>query len=109
MKAAALFLLCCACHAQERPRIDWLRVSQITVISAASADAASSWGQYEMNPVLGRGQFGARQLAIKGGVSVGGIYAWNRLGARHPKVVTVVNFGMTALLGWAAAHNIQAR
>lgn len=104
-----LLLICMTAHAQEKPRIDWLRVSQATLISAAVADTASSWGQYETNPILGRGQFGARQLAVKSGISIGGIYAFNRLDARHPRIVTTVNFALTGLLGWAAAHNVINR
>lgn len=76
------------------------------------ADAASSRGLYELNPVLGRGHFGARQLAIKSAL-VGGSIAFQRWSiARHPgrrRAFTILNFASSAGFAAIATRNWRGR
>lgn len=77
----------------------------------ASADMLSSRGMYELNPVLGRGPFGTRQVAISASI-VGGIELtkWV-LARRYPRsrVVRAMSLVPAALRGGVAARNWRVR
>ncbi len=47
-----------------KPLIQW-RISVGALATANALDIYSSRGGYELNPILGRGQFGTRQVATK--------------------------------------------
>jgi len=84
MKILALLALSMlAAAAQERAR-SW-NISVAFVAGSQMMDALSSRGRIEANPLLGRGQFGLSQSAIKGGI-VGGVVLteWLIL-RRHPE------------------------
>jgi hypothetical protein len=80
-------------------------------VGAASADMLSSRGMYELNPVLGRGPFGTRQVAISASI-VGGIELtkWV-LARRYPRsrVVRAMSLVPAALRGGVAARNWRVR
>lgn len=85
-----------------------LFISQVFVASSAVADVQSSWGRYELNPVLGRGQFGARQAAISAGITGGLLLLERPLVRHHPslrKPLTVVNFVVSGIRFGVAAQN----
>lgn len=100
-------------QAIQAPKPDKLwKVSMATVAGAEVADVASSWGLYELNPVLGRGQFGLRQASIKGGVAGAGLVAEWILVKKWPKFSRTfrwVNFGVSAELGAVAWHNYHLK
>ena len=59
-------------------------LSKKLVLLACSFDLSTSFGGRELNPVLGRGQFGARQAAIGGGLTVGAMLLQRHLEKTHP-------------------------
>lgn len=82
-------------------------------LGATSADAASSWGRVELNPVLrsSDGRFGARGLAIKGTFAIGvEIIKW-RLAKRHPRErwVRALSLVPAAAFGTVSARNWRLR
>ena len=66
MRLATLLLLALPAAAQ-------YRASVAAVGACAVADAASSWGRYELNPILvgPGGRFDGRSVAIKGAITGG--------------------------------------
>lgn len=86
------------------------RASQVAVVAASGLDVASSWGRHELNPLLGVGSFGGRQMGIKA-ASVGcSMVAADRLTVgRRRKWVTVANFALAGGLSFVAARNWRTR
>jgi hypothetical protein len=88
----------------------FFRVSQAALAAGNGADVVSSVGRQEINPVLGRGQFGGGQIAIKaaivGGIMLGQEIVARKMPALRP-VLTVSNFGMAGYLGWRANENLN--
>lgn len=82
-------------------------------LAATSADAASSWGRVELNPVLrsADGRFGAKGAAIKGTFALGVELVKWRLAKRHPRErwVRALSLGPAAAFGGVAARNWRAR
>lgn len=107
--AFLLLLLAVPCVAQSaRP----LRVAEATFAAAAVADVRTAYGLYELNPVLGRGPFGARQAATSLAISGGVIVAAEALGRRYPKLrkpLAVTLFIAAGVRGGVAARNGGAR
>jgi len=90
-------------------RVLW-RVSEVVLVAATTADAASSWGRPEINPVLGH-QFGARGIAVKAGL-MGGVLALQEFSVRrgmNPKAAAALNFAGAGVFGYAAIHNTRLR
>ena len=75
------------------------------MVAGSAADAATSWGKYEMNPVLGNQGFGVRAMVLKGAILGTAIVVERRFTTRHPEGATVMNFGMAGVLAAAAVHN----
>lgn len=105
--SAFLSLPCLAGHWHKA----W-KVSAAVLGSVSVADGYSSAGLVELNPILGRGQFGVRQVSIKtmivGGVLVGEWW----LGRKHPeyeKAFVFANFGVAGVTGFVVAKNMEAR
>jgi hypothetical protein len=88
-----------------------LTVSQFALIGANIADTASSWGGYELNPALGRGEFGARQAVIKSAVIAGMILAENHIVKRnlkYKKALVIANWiGATMITGAATSNWVR--
>ena len=69
---------------QDHPRRNW-NISVAFFAGAQVMDTMSSRGAIETNPVLGRGQFGGRQMAIKSGIGAGVILAERMIMRKHPE------------------------
>ena len=84
--------------------------SLVALNSANLTDIKSSWHQQELNPVVGRGSFGAGQLSFKLAV-VGGSTAIQAFRHRkhheHDTALTVGNFTGAGILTAASIHNIH--
>jgi hypothetical protein len=73
---------------------------------------ASSWGQYELNPVLGRGQFGARQAVLSLGIGAGVVLGVDALGRKFPRLrkpLAVVLWLSAGARGGVAIRNWRTR
>jgi hypothetical protein len=86
------------------------KVSAIVLVGALAADAATSWGKREINPLVptANGQFGGRSLGLKAGVAGGSLVAQHFLLKKSPqaeRAMTFANFGMAGLLTSAAVSN----
>ena len=79
------------------------KYSLVALTAASVADAATSYGGRETNPLLGRGAFGPRQLAIKGGITAALVGAEVGIVRRHPAMRKPLAFG-----NWIAAGAIGA-
>lgn len=82
------------------------RVSQVVLVAATTADAASSYDQPELNPILGQ-RFGARGISIKAGVAAG-MFIVEEIAVRKgvdPRFPTVINFAGASVFGYGAVHN----
>jgi hypothetical protein len=123
MKCTIVFLITlAACHAadfeagnafsRQDAKPQSLAISWAAVAAANAADAATSWGRGELNPALGYGRFGARQAAIKGGVTAGAIlleYVLVRKYPRSARVFRILNFADAGVTGLVAAENVRTR
>jgi hypothetical protein len=84
--------------------------SQIALAISQVPDSHSSWGRFELNPVLGRGAFGPRQLAIKAGVTTSLLVAQrHRVFKRHRRLFTVANFAVAGITLAVARRNYGLR
>ncbi len=81
---ALLALSMLTAFAQDRPPRNW-NFSVAFFAGAQVMDTMSSRGAMEQNPVLGRGQFGARQMAIKAGIGSGMVLAERLIMRKHPE------------------------
>ena len=106
-------LLLPSASAADRParwRTVW-RVSQALLAGADAADAASSWGKHETNPLVRTGQsFGYGSLAIKLGALTGGVVAQHFILRKAPyqtPLFASANLAVAAMLGAAAVHNMH--
>jgi hypothetical protein len=107
-----VFLLPAASGA-DRPsrwRAVW-RVSQAVLAGANAADAASSWGKSEANPLLRAGQtFSYGSLAVKAGALTGGLVAQHYILRKAPNETPLfasTNLAAAAVLGVVAERNMR--
>ena len=93
-----------------RWRAVW-RVSQVILAGADAADAASSWGKNEANPLVRAGsRFSYGSLAIKLGALGGSLTAQHFILRGNPQYTAVLasaNLGAAAMLGAIAARNMR--
>lgn len=93
-----------------RWRAVW-RVSQALLAGADAADAASSWGKQEANPLVRSGQrFSYGSLAIKLGALGGGLAAQHLILRKTPgtaPLFATANLAAAGMLGIVAAHNMR--
>lgn len=102
----ALFLAASVLSAQS-----W-RDSVVTLSAATVTDMISSRNCQELNPILGRGLFGPRQIAIKSGITGGlilGEYLWLRHHPRDARIITAVNFSASGVTFGVAIRNWRRR
>ena len=102
-----------AASAADRPsrwRAVW-RVSQAMLAGADAADAASSWGKNEANPLVRAGQrFSYGSLAIKLGALGAGMAAQHYILSKAPNkapLFATTNLAAAAMLGVVAEHNMR--
>lgn len=98
-------LLALPAHAEHR-----LWKASLAALAGASAwDTQSSWGGSEANPVLGHGNFGARQAGVKIGL-IGGValVEWITVRKTHrDRVLTWTNFAAAGVTAGVAARNMR--
>jgi tetrahydromethanopterin S-methyltransferase subunit F len=85
-----------------------LIASDVALISATVADVVSSRGLYERDPILGRGNFGAKQATLSIGLATATVLLEIPITRRWPKtkrIFAIVNFGEAGAHGFAATHN----
>lgn len=108
MRAILLLALAGMAWGQAEARDHSLAYSQLAFASAATADVLSSFGGNEVNPVVGRGPFGARQAAVSLGITGVWLLAQRPIVKHWPetrKVLEWFNFGGAALHTGVAIHN----
>jgi hypothetical protein len=97
-----VFLLASGISAQSLP------ISQGAFVLSNAADAASSWGGNELNPILGNGTFGKKQAIIKGSVTGALLVAesvWVRKHPKDRKAVVVFNWVTASVFTGMAVRN----
>jgi len=110
------FVMAASCWAQQAT--PWYKSctfwSTMSLVAANAADAASSWRQAELNPVLAGpgGRFGARSATLKFSL-VGGYMAVQSLVIKRSpesrRAWCAASFGGAALVGGVAARNYSLR
>jgi hypothetical protein len=85
------------------------KLSRIAIVAASTADAASSWGGFEANPLLrsSNGRFGVRGSAIKFGVLAAWLLATRK--HKYEPVVVYGNFAAAGALSGVAVRNWRIR
>jgi hypothetical protein len=87
------------------------RVSQAMLAAANAADAASSWGKNEADPLVRTGRsFNYGSLAIKLGALTAGMAAQHHILRKTPnktKLFASTNLAAAAMLGLVAEHNMH--
>ena len=116
-KCIACFLVALAlayattASAGSRPGSKRAWVASVAVLVAANiVDTHSSWGGMEANPLLGRGRFGPRAAAVKGGATAGIVAVEYLLIRRRPAWspgFAAGNIGAAGLIGVMAARNYR--
>ena len=94
-------------YAQDHTQRNW-NISVAFFVGAQVMDTMSSRGAIETNPVLGRGQFGGRQMAIKSGIGAGVMLAERMILRKHPETQrfwTWANYGTSAAIAAVAVRN----
>jgi len=108
MKLIAVFVLSMlTAYSQDHLQRTW-NISVAFFAGAQLMDTMSSRGGIETNPVLGRGLFGTRQIAIKGGIASGVILAERIILRKHPdtrRFWTWANYGTGAAITAVAVRN----
>jgi len=111
-KCIAVVLLCSAgLYGQDlKARTKKLFAASVAAVAtAAVADAGTSWGKAESNPVLGQSRFGASQTGIKIGLVSAALAGQYFIMRHHSKqamgTFTVLNFASAGVLGAIAFHN----
>lgn len=115
MRLALIFAVASACYAGQPELAAW-RVTAATFAVAGVVDVHSSRGRYELNPILGRGEFSARaattSLGITGGVLVAQYLALRWIRRHDPgrekmalRIFSVINAGGTIAHGTVGAYN----
>ena len=102
-----LMLSMLTAHAQDHAQRNW-NISVAFFVGANAMDTMSSRGAIETNPVLGRGQFGGRQMAIKSGIAGGVLLAERMILRKHPETRnfwTWANYGTGTAIAAVAARN----
>lgn len=95
----------------ERPRHGkWWKVSVVLLAAASAADAQSSWGRLEANPLLrnGDGRFGSQGIALKALIVGGAVGTQYLLLRKHPKAEKygiITNAMMAGVLTSVAISN----
>lgn len=120
VKLITLLLIAASLNAAEPVAVsgsDWrvaYRWSAASLLAATTADAVSTAGLQERNPLLRSrdGSLSTRGVGIKYGIAVGTLVAQHFVLRRHPerrKLAAVVNFATAAGFSVIAAHNFKVR
>lgn len=95
---------------EKKSRSTLWKVSAFVLTAATTADAASSWGHVETNPLLrdNSGRFGFKAIALKAAITSGVLGTQYLMLRNHPKgekFTTISNFVIAAGFGAAAGYN----
>lgn len=105
--AVVLLCLCQTGQSQDRA-YEW---SVVAMGASQALDIHSSMGGYELNPVLGRGRFGVRQVSIKAAIVGGGLLVqWIAL-RKHPehkRKVAFINYSVAGATSIVAIRNYKS-
>jgi hypothetical protein len=106
-------LFCVAAHAESHLH-KIFRATQAALLAGQSLDCASSWGKYELNPMLrsADGRFGGRGLSFKLGIAAGSLLAERLIVRRYPKAETFLiplNLAGSGLFVGQAVHNWRVK
>ena len=90
------------------------RISVAALAAGSAADAWSSWGRAEANPLLQGpgGRFSTKALGFKAAVAGGSVAAQWLILRKRPetaRAAALTNFGMTAAFAGVAARNHSIR
>lgn len=88
------------------------RVSVVVLCSISLADAATSHGGNETNALLGRGQYGGRQNAIKFGVLGAALLSQEFVSRKKPeweRSMFFGNVGIAIVTSGAVVRNVRLR
>ncbi|HXM42373.1 MAG TPA: hypothetical protein VN924_14055 [Bryobacteraceae bacterium] len=89
-----------------------LRITQAALLASTAADAASSYGQRELDPVLGRGRYGVRQASLEFGITGAMLAAQQILVHYKPflaKRLAIVNMVRVGAFTGLAVYNEHLR
>lgn len=106
MRALLLVLVALPALAQDSA---W-RASVAAVAASSALDVHSSFGAYELNPIVGRGQFGSRQASISLGITAGVLVFEYLVVRKHPRferTLTWTNFAVAGARAGTAARNYR--
>jgi len=90
-------------------RLYWVSVAAMA--AGAAADSATSWRQYELNPMLrGKdGRLGKKGVSIKAAIAGGTVVAQWLCGKRSRKLFTKVNFAIAGCSSGLALRTIYLK
>lgn len=80
-------------------------ISKLVLSGALTFDLGTTTGGRELNPVLGRGNFGARQVILASGITAGFLWLEHRY-PEHHRVFTYTNFAIAGAHAAVGAHNL---
>jgi hypothetical protein len=108
MKIVAMLVLSMlTASARDHRQRNW-NISVAFFVGAQAMDTMSSRGAIERNPLLGRGEFGGRQMMIKAGIAGGVILTERLIMRRHPDTRpfwTWTNYATGAAITSVAVRN----
>jgi hypothetical protein len=121
-RVALLLLMAVSCWSQtqlhpslgQKPKGSFWKASVAALVAATAADAGSSIGRRELNPMLAGsdGRFGMRGIAVKGFITGGALgiqYLFLHKSLGGSKAAGIANLGMASVYSSAAAHNLTNR
>jgi hypothetical protein len=84
--------------------------SVAALVAGNVADASSSWGGNELNPLAGRGRYGVSQVSVKALVLAGPLLLqWRLRRPQNERVFTITNFAVGGSLAGLAIRNWKVR
>ena len=103
---AVLLFGTCVQAQDRRPLARYWKLSVATLGAAQTADAATSWQRWELNPILADSHqcFGLRSSVIKSSLFASAVFTQHSL-PRHRKVATIMNFAASAAYGYISWRN----
>lgn len=107
MRLLILLVLCSNLLAEGHKLSRLYKASVAALVAGATVDTVTSIGGIEDNPILGRGRFGNRQIAIKSALT-GGLVITQYLVMRHRQddsKAAIVNFAIAGGLTGVAISN----
>jgi len=107
-------LLAAPSFAEGPKKSKFWRASLFVLASASAADACTSWGQQEANPLVRgpSGSFGARSATMKVSFTGAAMFLQWRMLKKDPKMTpyfATANMAVAGVLTGAAVHAVRTR